>query len=125
MVGDQDHNRPRWNAGLAIALLACIGLLLQGVLRLTHHHDVAGQTSLACQDKAKAAQSGGHDDKSHDDEACTTCVSLAMTSGAAPMALPLILKPAEIQHQRAQDFARVAADVLPAAPWRSRAPPAA
>jgi hypothetical protein len=125
MASGQDHRRPRWNAGLALALLACVGLLLQGIVRLTHHHDAANSASVANHHGDVAAHDHHPSGKPHDDAACMICVALAMTAGAAPAALPLILIPAEQQRQCVDAFTCVAASEMPVAPWQSRAPPVA
>lgn len=115
-----------FDASTVVALLACLGLLFQGVLRLTHHHD--GAAYRIAHTKAETGdhgQNGHHGHHGHDEADCAICQALAATASAAPpFELASFAAPDGIG-QRAEISTQTIPDTSRSAHWRSRAPPAA
>jgi hypothetical protein len=127
MAGGRTQTGTRRKAGLALALLACLGLLLQGVLRLTHHHDGATAHAAHIDAGDHGVTDHGHNDhgEKHGDVECALCQALAAASSALLHATaPVALAPIETRQRAGIQFYRLGKPAR-AAPWLSRAPPIA
>lgn len=108
-------------AGIALALLACVGFLLQGVVRLTHHHDDHAELTSHAELQIEADEGDAHDE--HEDAACTICIALAAASTAMPDGgAPAVWTPKKIG-QWAEQRLSAALHLATVLSWRSRAPP--
>lgn len=113
-------------AGGALALLACLALLLNGVMRVTHHHDGKAAHGAQAQLDADGHSHHGHNDhQDHDDHGCTICQALAATAAVAPISAPPALAPRVAVRQPAEQIVQGQSGPWQRAPWRSRAPPVA